>query len=145
MKRIIPAMIGLSCVASFTTLIDAGGGGSKGAGGVGECVGAKLPDLATVIPQQLQVVNPNAKEGKREVLRFSNGIATPNPTTEAIMQAMHPTRPHPLVSLPRNQGTACAHHASASHQIPKRAATLRQSRLRGLWLVIRTAGSGGGR
>jgi hypothetical protein len=35
---------------------------------------AKLPDLATVIPQQLQIVNP-AKGSKREVLRFSNGIA----------------------------------------------------------------------
>lgn len=34
-----------------------------------------LPDLATLIPQQLQVVNPDAGLGKREVLRFSNGIA----------------------------------------------------------------------
>ena len=36
---------------------------------------ARLPDLATVIPQQVQVVNPNSKEGKRELIRFSNGIA----------------------------------------------------------------------
>jgi hypothetical protein len=35
---------------------------------------AKLPDLMTMIPQQLQIVNP-AKDSKREVLRFSNGIA----------------------------------------------------------------------
>jgi hypothetical protein len=35
---------------------------------------AKLPDLMTMIPQQLQIVNP-AKGSKREVLRFSNGIA----------------------------------------------------------------------
>jgi Lysyl oxidase len=35
---------------------------------------AKLPDLVTMIPQQLQIVNP-AKGSKREVLRFSNGIA----------------------------------------------------------------------
>lgn len=35
---------------------------------------AKLPDLRTVVPQQLQIVNPGKGE-KRELLRFSNGIA----------------------------------------------------------------------
>jgi hypothetical protein len=35
---------------------------------------AKLPDLVTMIPQQLQIVNPG-NGSKREVLRFSNGIA----------------------------------------------------------------------
>jgi hypothetical protein len=35
---------------------------------------AKLPDMRTVIPSQLQVVNP-AKGTKREMLRFSNGVA----------------------------------------------------------------------
>ena len=36
--------------------------------------GALLPDLRTVIPSQLQIVNPG-KDEKTEVLRFSNGIA----------------------------------------------------------------------
>lgn len=35
---------------------------------------AKLPDMRTVVPQQLQVVNPG-KDSKREMLRFSNGVA----------------------------------------------------------------------
>jgi hypothetical protein len=35
---------------------------------------ARLPDMVTVIPQQLQIVNPG-KGDKRELLRFSNGIA----------------------------------------------------------------------
>jgi hypothetical protein len=35
---------------------------------------ARLPDMRTVVPQHLQVVNP-AKGTKREVLRFSNGVA----------------------------------------------------------------------
>lgn len=35
---------------------------------------AKLPDLVTMIPAQLQIVNPG-KDSKREILRFSNGIA----------------------------------------------------------------------
>lgn len=36
---------------------------------------AKLPDMATVIPQQVQIVNPMKGSKKREVLRFSNGVA----------------------------------------------------------------------
>ena len=36
--------------------------------------GALLPDLITVIPGQIQVVNPG-KDGKTELLRFSNAIA----------------------------------------------------------------------
>lgn len=36
---------------------------------------AKLPDMRTVIPEQIQVVNPITADGKREILRFSNGVA----------------------------------------------------------------------
>ncbi len=34
----------------------------------------RLPDMRTVVPQHLQVVNP-AKGSKKEVLRFANGVA----------------------------------------------------------------------
>ena len=35
---------------------------------------AKLPDMVTIVPLHLQIANPGA-DGKRELLRFSNGIA----------------------------------------------------------------------
>ena len=55
--------------AALVTRLLGPGGGNRADPGKRE-----LPDLVTMIPQQLQIVNP-AKGSKREVLRFSNGIA----------------------------------------------------------------------
>ncbi len=50
------------------------GGSSLEAGGGKIPAAAKLPDIRTVVPSHLQIVNPGTGE-KRELLRFSNGVA----------------------------------------------------------------------
>lgn len=65
------------------------------AGGVaaGPSTGGLLPDLRTVVPTQVQLVN----EHQKETLRFSNGIANTGPGPWAL-------RPEPSLDVARAQG-----------------------------------------
>jgi hypothetical protein len=79
-RRIAAAV--LTTAAFLSAAGPAAGGPDKGAGG------GLLPDLRTVVPQHLQLVNA----GQQETLRFSNGIANVGPGRWAL-------RPEPSIEF----------------------------------------------
>jgi hypothetical protein len=89
--RLLPLLLALALAATLGTSLVVGGRPTQSAG--------LLPDLRTVVPTHLNLVN----EHQREVLRFSNGIANTGPGPWAL-------RPEPSIETARatNQSTVSA-------------------------------------
>ena len=82
--RHIPTAVALVLVAMLFSSATVAAGSPTG--------GGLLPDIRTVVPTHLQLVNA----GQQEILRFSNGIANTGPGPWAL-------RPQPSLEVARDQ------------------------------------------